>query len=361
MARGRSSHMQIGCKSGGWSIILRVMLALAAVLALAPPTRAAEHVKLCSVRSMGGSPGFVANEKGFFAAQGLDAELMLFDSAQPISVAVASGDCDFGVTGLTAAFFNFASQGTLKVIGAGTWEHPGFDSVGILVSNQAYAAGLHSFKDLGGHSVAITQLGSPLQYFTLQIAQKYRIDPAGIRFLALQSNGNVASAIAGGQADTAVQTAAPIFAVIARGDGRLLGWTSDELPPRQGEAVFTATTTADQKPETVRRFLRGLQAGQRYMHDAFLDTQGQRHDSPEAQEIIRFCAKYLDQPEALIARGIPYYDPQGRIALDDIRALAAWYKSQHMIKAEIDPRSIVDMRYAVEMPEVLSGTPTKGR
>ena len=36
----------------------------------------------------------VALDKGFFAAQGLDAELVMFDSAQPIAVAVASGDCD---------------------------------------------------------------------------------------------------------------------------------------------------------------------------------------------------------------------------------------------------------------------------
>ena len=64
---------------------------------------------------------------------------------------------------MTAAFFNLASQGALKIIGAGTWEHPGFQSIGILVSNQAYAAGLKSFKDMGGHSIPMTQLGSPLQ------------------------------------------------------------------------------------------------------------------------------------------------------------------------------------------------------
>src|ERR1700757_2968027 len=90
-------------------------LLAAAILIAAGAARAAEHVKLCSVRSFGGGPTMVAIDKGFFAKQGLDAELVMFDSAQPIAVAVVSGDCDFGAAGLSAAFFNFAIQGTLRV------------------------------------------------------------------------------------------------------------------------------------------------------------------------------------------------------------------------------------------------------
>jgi NitT/TauT family transport system substrate-binding protein len=115
--------------------------AMALVVALTTPSVAAEHVKIGIVRSLGGAPVFVAKEKGFFDAEGLDAELVLFDAAQPIAVAATSGDIDFGTTGMTAAFFTLASQGVLKLIGAGTWEHPGFQSIGFLVSNQAYATG----------------------------------------------------------------------------------------------------------------------------------------------------------------------------------------------------------------------------
>ncbi|HXR87107.1 MAG TPA: ABC transporter substrate-binding protein [Stellaceae bacterium] len=326
--------------------VLSAALVLAAVAA-----RAAEHVKLCSVKSFGGGPTMVAIEKGFFAKQGLDAELVMFDSAQPIAVAVVSGDCDFGAAGLSAAFFNFAIQGTLKVIAAGTWEHKGFQSVGILVSNQAYAAGLKSFKDMAGHTVGITQLGTPLQYYLLQLAAKYHVPEASIRFVPLQSNSVVASAIAGGQVDLAVQTAAPIAAVVTKGDGKVLGWTSDELPPRQGEAVFTATKTANDRPNIVKAYLAGLRAGDSYMHDAVVGPDGKRHTGANQPEVVAIIAKNLQQPEDVIRKNLSYFDPQARVAPDDLEALNAWYVEQHMVKTALKANEIVDMRYAIVMPE----------
>ncbi len=300
---------------------------------------------------MGGSPGFVAKDKGFFAAQGLDADIVMFDSAQPIAVAVASGDCDFGVTGMTAAFFNMAGQGALKIVGAGAWEHKGFQSVGMVVSNGAYAAGLHSFKDLGGHSIAITQLGTPLQYFAVEIAHAFHIDDRTLKFLPLQSNGTVASAIAGNQADTAVQTVAPIAALLGKGDAKLLGWMNDVLPPRQGEAVFTATKTANERPAVVKGFMTALRAGEAYLHDAFASPDGQRRDGPTAPEVLGIAGKYLQQPESALRLGIPYYDPQSRVSVPDIAALLDWYKAQHMLKSEFEAKNVVDLRYAIEMPK----------
>jgi NitT/TauT family transport system substrate-binding protein len=336
------------------SFTSRLLLASAAAIAVAcaaAAAGAAEHIKVCTVRSFGGGPTFVAKDKDFFAQQGLDAEVVLFDSAQPIAVAVTSGDCDFGAGGMTAAFFNFAGQGTLKIIGAGTWEHAGFQSIGILASNQAYAAGLKSFKDMGGHSVGVTQLGTPLQFYFLQVAAKYHVPESGLKFLPLQANGTVASALAGGQADLAVQTAAPISAIVSKNDGKLLGWTADELPPRQGEAVFTATKSANDRPAVVKGYMAALRAGEAFFHDALVGPDNKLREGPTAPEIIAITAKYLHQPEEVIRRGLPYFDPQSRVAPDDIDALTAWYVSQHMLKSPVKAADVIDMRYAIAMPK----------
>jgi NitT/TauT family transport system substrate-binding protein len=321
------------------------------VLTTALPSIAAEHVKIGVVRSNGGIPSIIAREKGFFAAEGIDAQLVFFESAQPISVAVASGDCDFGSTGITAAFYNLAAQGALKIIAAGTWDKRGFQSVGMIVSNQAYAAGLHSFKDLGGHSVAITQRGSPLELFVVETAQVLNIDPASIKFLALQSNGVVASAIAGNQADAAVQTAAPAYAIIEKGDAKPLGWFSDVLSGRQGEAIFTSTKVANERPDAVRGFLAGMRKAMVYWDTAFVDAKGERQNGPTAPEAIALIAKELNQPESVVRAGIAYYDPQARISMKDMAASLAWYKSQNMVKPNVELAPMVDRRYAIEVPE----------
>jgi NitT/TauT family transport system substrate-binding protein len=321
--------------------------AVAPCLALATPAAAAEHVKIGVVRSLGGAPVFVAKEKGFFDAEGLDAELVLFDAAQPIAVAATSGDIDFGTTGMTAAFFTLASQGVLKLIGAGTWEHPGFQSIGFLVSNQAYATGLKSFKDMGGRSAAITQLGTPLHYNLARVVEKYGVDLKTVRVLALQSNSNVASALAGGQADTAVQTSANAYPLVQRGDARLLGWVGDELPPGQSEGTFTATKLANERPETIKHFLNAIRKGERAWDDAFTDANGKRQDQATAPEMVAIASKVLGQPPEIIKLGIAYYDPQARVAMSDVRRIVEWYKAQNMLKGEIDVDALVDKRYAI--------------
>lgn len=331
---------------------LSAALAMAAIMLAvgAMDSVAAEHIKIGIVRSLGGAPVFIAKEKGFFAAEGFDAELVLFDAAQPIAVAATSGDIDFGTTGMTAAFFTLASQGALKLIGAGTWEHPGFQSIGFLVSNQAYASGVKSFKDLGGRSVAITQLGTPLHYNLARVLEKYGVDLKTVRVLALQSNPNVGSALTGGQADAAVQTAANAYPLVQRGDARMLGWVGDELPPGQSEGTFTATKLANEKPETVKRFLNAMRKGERTWDEAFTGAGGKREDQATAPELIAIAAKVLNQPPEIVKLGIAYYDPQSRVSVTDVRRVVEWYKSQNMLKGEIDIDALIDKRYAILAP-----------
>ncbi len=333
-----------------------ILLAVSLLLAGAPLHRgtAADHVKIGVVRSLSGTPVYVAKAKGFFADEGLDAELVFFESAQPISVAVASGDADFGTTGLTAAFFNLASQGALRIIGSSTWETPGFQNTGFLVSNQAYVAGLTSLKDIGGHSAAITQSGTPLHYILALAAAKYGIDFQSMRVLLLQSNPNVATALTGGQVDIAMQTAAPAYALIAKGGARLLGWAGDELPREQSEALFTSTRMANERGEVVTRYLHAYREATAYIHDAVADANDRRRDGPAAAEVIAIAAKAIDQSPDVVKQGFPFFDPQARIVERNFSDLAAWYKAQNMLKGELDVKALIDTRYAI----VFAGNPT---
>lgn len=63
---------------------------------------------------------------------------------------------------------------------------------------------MKSPRDIGGHSVALTQLGTGLQFSMGLIAEKYGFDIKTVNFLPLQSNANIASSLAGGQADVAI-------------------------------------------------------------------------------------------------------------------------------------------------------------
>ena len=90
--------------------------------------------------------------------------MKFFDAAQPIAVATTSGDVDFGITAFTAGLYNLAGKGTLKVIGGMSREKAGYPLIGYFASNNAYAAGLKTPKDLAGKRMAVTQVGSSFHY-----------------------------------------------------------------------------------------------------------------------------------------------------------------------------------------------------
>jgi NitT/TauT family transport system substrate-binding protein len=98
----------------------------------------AETIKIGLLPVTGGAPVFIAKEKGYFAAEGLEAEIVLFDAGQPVAVATVSGDIDFGNAGVTSALYTLAGQGALRIIAGFSQDRLGFHADGMLASNAAY-------------------------------------------------------------------------------------------------------------------------------------------------------------------------------------------------------------------------------
>lgn len=333
-------------------ILFRAASILSALLWLAAtvmPARA-ENIKIGVVQTLAVGPAFVADERGYFTAEGFTATLVFFDAAQPIAIAAASGDIDFGMTGMSAAFYSLAGQGVLRIIAAGNREMPGFKNAGYIVSNRAYEAGLTSLKQLAGHSVAVTQVGSQLHYDLGLAAEKYQLELKDIRVLPLQSNTNMTTAMAGGQADVGVFPVTPAMQLLSHGDAKLLGWVGDEVPYGQPNTVFTATKTANEKRATVERFLRALRKGAREYHDAFADPREQRHDGPSTSPLLALLAKYTHQKVEDIRVAIPWLDADLRLDIADIRHQIDWFRAQGLLKGEIRTDDIIDMRYVVPLP-----------
>jgi len=219
---------------------LLAMLALAA----SPDARADEALKakVGVLRLSSSAPVFIAQDKGYFRAAGLDIELKFFDAAQPIAVATTSGDVDFGVTAFTAGLYNLAGKGTLKVIGGMSREKAGYPLIGYFASNNAYAAGLRTPKDLAGKRIAVTQTGSSFHYSLGLLADKYGFKLSDVKVLPLQSLSNAAAALKGETVDAALLPVSTARTLMDADGAKLLGWVGDETPWQLG-AVFASPKT----------------------------------------------------------------------------------------------------------------------
>src|ERR1700712_1836067 len=160
-------------------------------LLLASAAQAAEPVRLGLLHTLSPAPFYIAQERGYFRDEGIDLTFRFFEAAQPIAAAAVSNDIDVGVTALTGGFFNLAEKGILKVIGGGLHEEKGYEGSAILVSNNAYAAGLTSPEKLGGHSFAITQFGSSFDYMIDRIAEACHFNLKTVQLRPVQQVPNM--------------------------------------------------------------------------------------------------------------------------------------------------------------------------
>src|SRR5437763_6463127 len=103
--------------------------AVAAVAAAAKSARAQEKLHVGVLRLASSGPVFIAQDRGYFRDRGFEVELKFFDAAQPIAVATASGDVEFGVTAFTGGLFNLAGKGALRVVAGQSREAPGYPLV----------------------------------------------------------------------------------------------------------------------------------------------------------------------------------------------------------------------------------------
>jgi NitT/TauT family transport system substrate-binding protein len=339
--------------TGGPKSICLSSLSVLLVALLGPACARAEPIKVGVVRVAAFAPLYIAQERGYFAAEGVPAEIVTFDAAQPVAVGVAAGSIDFGVAALTAGLYNLAGQGALKIIAGAASETPGFHNQAYLVSTRApSAASLKSLRDLPGHSVAVTGMGAPAVYVLGGlVTEKYGFDFKAIHLQPLQSLPNLVSSTVGGQSDaTVLALTGSTASLIERGSLRLMGWVGDETPWQFG-AAFTATKTANERRGTVEKFLRAYRKGARDYYSAFIGPDGKRQDGPTAPAIVAIIAKYTNQSLEEIKLSTPYIDADARLDTKDILRQVGWYKSQALVKPEVDGEGVMDGRYVVPLAE----------
>ncbi|HVA14224.1 MAG TPA: ABC transporter substrate-binding protein [Stellaceae bacterium] len=328
--------------------LLRDLVCGLAALLLASGMAHAEALKIATVKSTAVGALYIAVEKGYFAAVGIEPHFIYFDSPGAVPLAVVSGSADIGSTGVSAQLYALASRGALRIFAGQAREAKGFQVNAFILSNAAAAAGLTRLDELAGHSVAISLIGSPVHYAAAQVALKHGVALDRLRFLALQSNGNIVSAVTGGSADTGVIPATVMAPALARGDLKLLAWVGDEVQ-WQSSALIAAPRLLDDHSDLVKRFLIALRRGLHDYHDAFTAPDGTRRDGSAASAVLGIMAKYLGQTPDQLRLAIPYVDPDARLDFTDMKRQLAWFEAQNMLKGPVTLDQVIDRRFAVDV------------
>jgi NitT/TauT family transport system substrate-binding protein len=312
-------------------LLAALLLAVtAAVAGAAEPSR----VKVGILKLTSSAPVFVGLEKGFFREAGIEPELVWFQAAQPVAVALAAGDIEVGATGLTAGLFNIVAGGQkLWVIADKGREWPGYPLTALVVQKDGP---VQSVKDLRGKKVGITTLGSTFHYMLGNLVEQEGLALGDVEPAPLRTLGAMAEALQTKRVDAILIPQPLAGTTVEKGFGRVLHWVGDKLP-YQVAALFASHRFVQDRERAVA-FLRGYVRASRYYHDAVLA----RKSGPGYDEVVAITAKYTEAHPDVIRVGFPYQDRDARLDVPDIARQLAWYHRTGMATRALAPADLVD-------------------
>lgn len=325
---------------------LTLMGGTVAATALAAPAIAANRkIKVGALRFTSHSGSFIAVERGYFADAGLDVELKFFQAAQPMAVAIASGDIDYAVTAISGGLISLAQKGAVKVIGGALSEEKGIDGQQILVSDAAFKAGITKPGMLDGKSYGVTQTGSSFHYVGAQIAKAEGID---LVFKPLQKVGAVIGALKSGQIDA--WNIVPHIAKPLAGSGavHIVGAVADYIPDYQITTVFTSSKNASDERAMTESFLTGFSRGVDDYTAAMIDQTGGQEGIDAMVDLIHKYV-YTDRPREKAApsiiNGTMRLNKDAALNIGSVGHQLDWFKSEGLVDADVTMDMLVDPSY----------------
>lgn len=322
------------------------LMGAAAVTGLAAPAIAqGKKIVVGALPFTSHAGSFVAAERNYFADAGLDVELRFFQAAQPMAVAIASGDVDYAVTAISGGLISLADKGAIKVIGGALSEEPGIDGQKVLASDAAFQAGLTSPAGLAGKKFGISTAGSSFHYMGSKIAQAEGIE---MSFTPLQKVGAIIGALKSGQIDA--WSIVPHIAKPLAGSGavHIIGSVADYLPNYQVTTVFTSTRNADDERDQTTDFLAGFSKGVDDYNAAMIDMAG-GDDGMNAMVDLIHKYVYTDRPRdkaaPSIINGTMRINTGARLNVASVQDQLSWFQAEDLVDADITLDTFVDTSY----------------
>ncbi|MDJ0824338.1 MAG: ABC transporter substrate-binding protein [Rhodobacter sp.] len=325
--------------------VLQSAAAAATLPALATPALASTKITVGALRFTSHAASFIALENGLFANAGLDVEFKFFEAAQPMAVAIASGDVDYAVTAISGGLISLADKGAIKVIGGALMEEAGVDGQKILASDAAFQAGLTAPAMLDGKSWGMTQAGSSFHYMGSKIAQA---EGVSLSFKPLQKVGAIIGALKSGQIDA--WSIVPHIAKPLAGSGavHIIGNVADYIPNYMVTTAFTSADNAANERAQTQAFLQAFSGGIDAFNAAMVD-KSEGEDAMNAMVDLIHKYVYTDRPREKAApsiiNGSMRLSPGAALNLASIEDQLTWFKSEGLVKDSITLDTLVDPSY----------------
>ena len=310
---------------------------------LTGPVRA-ETVNVGLANTLADCTLYLAADRGFFAAEGLEVNFVGLDSGGKMIAPLGAGQLDVGSGALSAGFYNAVDRSVnMRIVADRGHTAPGFDYQTLVVRKALVDSGKYKgLADLKGLRMGFAAPGvtslSVLNEALKQSGLKFGdAEPVYLSFpqqVVALKNGAIDGSIFIEPYATIAAEAGDIVRVMP---------TEAWYPADLIGVIFFGEKLIDERPETGRRFMR---AYLRAVRDYMASLQDGHFRGPAADFVVNSIVTHFHVPAELVrTMSAQYVDVDGKIPLVSLRRDWQFFKDQGLIKGNTPLERIVDTSF----------------
>lgn len=325
-------------------VVWFIASALAALL-LPGGTWAAETVSIGIVGAASDVIPYLAQSQGFLRAEGLDANILSFDSAAKMVAPLGAGQLDVGTGAWSAGLFNAAERGIgIRIVADKATNEAPYDYRVVIVRKPLMDAhAIRSFADLKGRKIGITAQGASDNSALAVAMATAGLTVADVERVYLGFSAQLV-ALGNGGIDAAFSAEPDATLAVREGIAAKFAPYSSFYPVWDSGIVIYGTNFIERHRDTGEKFMRAYLRAARFYDDALRDGH---IAGPHADAIIRALVALTKQQDESVFREMvaPRPNPDGRIDRASLEKDLAFFKSAGDVAGDITAAQILDSSF----------------
>ncbi len=333
--------------TSGLSCLCRTLAFLLAIQGFA--ANAADKVRVGLTMSTADAPIFVASERGYFAAEQLEVEIIPLDSASKAIAPLATGDLDAAGGSASAGLFNAAArQIDIRIVADRATAAPGYHYQSVIVRKDLIDSGrFKGYGDLKGMKVGLPAPGTGGQILVDEMTRIGDLAYGDVEQVFM-SFPQLVVALQNKAVDIALMIEPYASAAVATGAATEFQATEQFYPGQEVSLLFYGNQFARGRADVARRFMKGWLKGARDFNNSI--ENGTWRADASASAVVRILAKAIGMKEEQIRSAPPQFtNPDGFVNMESLRKDLAFYRSHGLITSgAISAEDVVDMSFVNE-------------
>ncbi len=279
---------------------------------------------------------FLAKQRGYFLAEGLEVGHEPFKVSADMVPAIATGEIHVAHGAINPALFNAVARGVnFTMVADGGSFQPGRASTSLVVRKELVDNGRYQrLEDLRGMTIGVPGPYTVNHFLLSLIAERHGFSLDDLNITPVPMADSLL-ALKNGSVD-AYYDVEPSPTIAERDGFGVRVLTSDQVFPGFQSSVLIYGPAMTERPEAAKRFMVGYLRGVRDFLDAFFAGK----DREQAIEAI--TREGIAAPRDIVPGGI---DPNGRLSVASLEAILDWWQRMGALPTKPDVRAMTDEQY----------------